>query len=156
MLNLRKILVPTDFSDVSKKALRYAKALAAVHGAEILVLHVVEDTAYPIETVLRQGNFPHLRDEITKVLKRQLEDLLKTEFEGGGKLRALSASGKPFVEICRVAAAEDVDLIVIATHGHTGIKHVILGSNAERVVRQAPCPVLTVRDKASKVIAGSS
>lgn len=139
-MELRKILVPTDFSPYAERALKWAASLAGHYNAEILLLHVLPDTATiwgsePVQelTRLRTKAEARLKDDATS-----LQDCGKT-------VTVLAVSGQPFHEICAVATQYNVDLIVMGTHGRSGLSHVLLGSVAERVVRHAPCPVLTVR-----------
>jgi nucleotide-binding universal stress UspA family protein len=146
-LVLRRILVPLDFSPPSLKALHYAKAFARQFHARLVLVHVMEPVVFPSEL----GYAPLA----TEALERSFEE------EAQAKLSAMGAEigaagllvetrlrvGRPFHEIALAAAELDADLIVIATHGFTGLTHVLLGSTAERVVRHAPCPVLVVREQ---------
>jgi nucleotide-binding universal stress UspA family protein len=145
---LNRILVPTDFSAHSERALRYAAALAARVGASLDVLHVVEDpfasgawnseiAAIPNVRELRQN----LLDDAERRLKRS-----RTAAEAADvTLTTTARMGRPAQMIVDYAAAENADLIVMGTHGRTGLKHALMGSVAERVVQHAPCPVLTLR-----------
>lgn len=146
MLTFRKILVPTDFSAASKCALPYARELARMHGAEVVLIHVIEIPHYP---TLFEGTamvVPPLDDSVRRELAKQLEELADAELRVHGvTARTLVRDGAPRHELLACAREEKVDLLVIATHGYTGLRHVFLGSTAEQVVREAPCPVLTVR-----------
>lgn len=141
----KQILVPIDFSDCSVRALDYAMALAASFGARITLLHVVEPTPPPQSYL---GVTPPL-DETNQALveagRERLAALGKKRI--GTRLRAetLVRVGRAHSEIPDTASALGADLIVMGTHGYTGLKHVLLGSTAERIVRHAHCPVLTVR-----------
>ena len=143
-LSLRSILVPVDFSGESMKALKYAVSLAHQYGAKITLLNVVEPTGYP-----DFAYFP-LTMENEKVMKSargQLDLLCKREAIDPKLMeRTLVRHGVPFHEITDAARTLKSDLIIIATHGYTGVKHALIGSTAERVVRHAPCPVLSVRE----------
>ena len=146
-INLKKILYPTDFSDLSLCALPYATALAEQFGAELHCLHVVDDTCY-YWMGASESAVPMMagRDELWQSSEKQM-----TEFSSQrlGKLQSGAVTkmiaGRPFLEIIRYAKDEEIDLIVIATHGRGGLASVLLGSVAEKVVRKSPCPVLTVR-----------
>jgi len=143
--NLKKILVPIDFSNLSKDALPYAVLLAGHYGAELLLLHIVEK--FPIDSLLGR----ELSHQTTVPLMKQAEADLERTAENLSKATGVQATavvrgGTPFAEICDAAKTGSADLIVLTTHGHTGLKHVWLGSTAERVVRHAPCPVLVVRE----------
>jgi len=142
---LQKILVPIDFSNLSKDALPYAVLLAGHYGAELLLLHIVE--MFPIDSLLGR----ELTHQTTVPLMKQAEaDLERIAMElgevSGVKAAVAARRGTPFAEICDAAKSGSADLIVLTTHGYTGLKHVLLGSTAERVVRHAPCPVLVVRE----------
>jgi universal stress protein A len=146
LLGIRSILVPTDFSARSEKALAFAIALARQFGAKLTLLHVVE----PIATQDFDASFPLVLD--SEKTKRFCEGVLKQiveKFEIKPALleKILVRHGRPFNEISDAARTLKVDLVVIATHGYTGLKHTFLGSTAERVVRHAPCPVLVVRER---------
>lgn len=144
-LKLKQILVPVDFSDPSAKALRYAVPLARQLGATITLIYVNEPVPYPNDFV---ASFPLLVDDakIARAAKSRLELFCKDEGLAAPLLQAaLVRTGKPFQEICKAAQARSIDLIVLATHGYTGLKHALMGSTAEHVVRHAPCPVLTIR-----------
>lgn len=144
MLKIQKILVPTDFSPVSVHVLEYACQLAHLFQASLLVVHVVPPSAYPMVQIAGMGHFPNLRDEIRKRCEEEMRGLL-AKVHSEVKTTSRVIEGVPFTEILHCAKNEQADLIVMATHGHTGLKHVVLGSTAERVVRMSTCPVLTLR-----------
>ena len=143
MIKLKKILVPTDLSDYSSHALAYAVELASAYGATLHLLHVVDaQWAWPAGSADFPGQIgDHLYD-LQKSAQEQLEEL-KESIEGIEVVES-AVMGTPHVEIVRFAREEGVDLIVLATHGRTGIPHVLIGSVAEKMVQMAPCPVLTV------------
>jgi nucleotide-binding universal stress UspA family protein len=145
-MQIRKILVPTDFSEESTRALRYGLELARSTGAELLLVHVVEFLVYPAHIGIGPVIPITLEKELRQRVGKLLEDLRRKEVPPAIASRALLCDGRPFRQIVQTAREHEVDLIVIATRGHTGLKHVMLGSVAERVVREAPCPVLVVRD----------
>jgi len=141
---IREILVPIDFSEPSKKALKYAVAFATQFGAQLILLHVIEPTAqgFPYPALALEN------DQVKATMKRRLEGLSKYETTNRRLIqKAAVTHGRAFQEVVRAARGLQVDLIIMATHGYTGIKHVLLGSTTERVVRYAPCPVLVVREK---------
>lgn len=145
MIRLQRILVPTDFSEHSKKALAYAVELAKTYRAEVVVLHVLELPLYPVSFGVGPVTIPPVSEELRQAVTQHLEILRKSDIPADVSARTLTREGRPFFEICTAARDLDIDLIVIATHGYSGVKHVLLGSTAEKVVRKAPCPVLTVR-----------
>ena len=149
-LVFRRILVPVDFSEPSKEALQYAERFARHFGAELIVLHVVEPTIYPADFGFGQVGIPNIEDE----LRRHSEEELARLSDGiiGVRSRCFVRTGKPFWEIVQTAEEEKVDMIIIASHGHTGVEHILFGSTAEKVVRKAACPVLAVRPASSKSV----
>ena len=143
-LQLKKILVPVDFSEFSVKALRYAVRFAEQFGALLVLVHVVEPVHYP-ESVIIPPAMEQANQERLKLARSALAEFARKRVPATITVEAFTRLGQPFSEITAASAELNVDLIVIATHGHTGLKHLLLGSTAERVVRLAPCPVLTVR-----------
>ena len=146
MIQFRKILVPTDFSSASKQAIPYGCAMAKQHEAELVLCHVLEMPHYP---TLFEGTavvVPPLDESLRTQLAAQLDELAaETSRDHGVACRALIRDGSPTQELLDCATDEQADLIVIATHGYTGLKHMLLGSTAEQIVRHASCPVLTIR-----------
>ena len=142
MISLSKILVPTDFSEHSAQAMRYGAELAAKFGAELHLLYVIETIPYMIE----QGAFvpPETEADMEAAAVKQL-DGLKMDAATDLNVVRKANHGSPFVEIVRYTKNNEMDLIVLGTHGWGVITHMLLGSVAEKVVRKAPCPVLTVR-----------
>ena len=143
---LNKILVPVDFSDFSTKALNYARAFAGQFGARIVLLHVVEPAVYPESSMLVATALDDLNNDLLRSAQKRLAELNKGSIGDRVPSELMVRLGRAYAEIAAAANELDVDLIILATHGYTGLKHVLLGSTAERVVRHAPCPVLTLRD----------
>ena len=140
----QRILVPIDFSNISKDALPWAAFLAAPFGAELILLHVVEK--FPIDYLFGRKLMNETIVPLMKQAEADLERLAASLSKSTGlNLSAVAREGTPFEEICHAAESLGADLIVLTTHGYTGLKHVWLGSTAERVVRHAHCPVLAVR-----------
>jgi universal stress protein A len=135
---MKHILAPTDFSAPSRKALGYAKQLAAVLGAKVTLLHVIERVVLPDAAALL--TMPD--DQAAAQMNADL-DALKAEV-GLPDAAVVIRRGTPFHEIALAAQELNADMVVLATHGYTGLKHVVLGSTAERVVRHTHCPVLVV------------
>ncbi|MGA9405773.1 MAG: universal stress protein [Bacteroidota bacterium] len=142
---LRKILVPIDFSDYSKKALHYAIPFAQQFNAAIYLLYVVEPTIYPADFSFGQIGMPNVENELRTKGEQELQELITNEIKGAVPAEAFVKIGLPFVEVVSFAKDEKIELIIVATHGHTGVEHVLFGSTAEKIVRKAPCPVLVVR-----------
>lgn len=146
--HLKEILVPVDFSDCSRKALMYAIPFAKQFDATITVVHVAP---YFIQSPAIVVDDVQLLDECRKGL-----DKLVHELSGLVKVRAAFRVGNITSKIVEVAQETHADLIIISTHGNSGLMHVFLGSTAEKVVRHAPCPVLVVREKEHEFVADDS
>src|SRR5947209_4647491 len=146
MIDLRRILVPTDFSRYSHSALTYATAFAEKFGAELYLLHVVQNLALYVPDALALATpvGPPL-EQFTSAAHAALARLVADNKLERFTVHTDVREGTTFYEIVRFAQERDVDLIVMGTHGHSGLAHVLLGSVTEKVVRKAPCPVLTVR-----------
>ncbi len=145
MTRLKRILVPLDFSEQSLRALAYAKTLAKPFAASLDLIHVVPNPYVTDPTGLYTGLPQSFLDELDQNARTQLSAVLTGDEHQAFSARRIVAVGDPLFEIVEYARREPVDLIVMGTHGRTGISHLVLGSVAERVVRTAPCPVLTVR-----------
>lgn len=143
---INKILVPIDFSDYSKNALKYAADFALNFKAKIFLIYVIEPVIYPADFSIGQVTIPTPDVDMHGRAQAELDSLAKTFVESSIEVETIIKSGKPFVEINETASEKDIDLIIIATHGHTGVEHLLFGSTAEKVVRKAPCPVLTLRE----------
>ncbi|HET8761586.1 MAG TPA: universal stress protein [Nitrospiria bacterium] len=136
------LLVPTDFSQGAAAAVEYALWLAGRTHATVIFFHVMEPTVYSVDFALTR---PDLSAEVRERAQDVLRQLVEEARGRGIPADQAVAVGAPFAEIRKAAADRRVDLIVMGTHGRTGAAHVVLGSTAERVVRLAPCPVLTVK-----------
>ena len=146
MPTIATILVATDFSEASDAALSYAKSLAKAFGATIHVLHVLEDlAAHAWTTEVYVAALPGVHEEMEKQARERLDATLTPDERDAYKATLTLRTGSAFVEIVRHAREIKADLLVMGTHGRGAIAHMLLGSVAERVVRKAPCPVLTVR-----------
>lgn len=143
---IKKVLVPIDFSDYSKSALKYAVNFAKSFNADIILVYVVEPVIYPPDFSMGQIAMPSINSEWDDRAKDELQKLAKNEITDIKNTKTIIKTGKPFVEIVETAKEENVDLIIIATHGRSGVEHILFGSTAEKVVRKAPCPVLTLRE----------
>jgi nucleotide-binding universal stress UspA family protein len=145
-----KIVAATDFSEDSNLALSFAEELARKFSAEIIVLHVDQPLAPVMMTpelgpAMDVGAMSRIGEEQRLLAQRELDKIVGRLRDGGLKVRSLLRVGSPFLEILHTAQGEGADLIVLGTHGRTGLAHVLMGSVAERVVQKAPCPVLTIR-----------
>jgi universal stress protein A len=139
---IKKILVPTDFTPHSEQAIRYAAELAKKFGAGVIVMHVIEAFTYSVtDTIQVIDHYRALKTIAEPLLDGMRNKLIKEKIKTVGYL----TKGSPYQEIVEKARQARVDLIVMGTHGRAGVTHLLLGSVAERVVRMAECPVLTVR-----------
>lgn len=142
-LSIRRILVPIDFSEYSYKSLDYAGAFALQSRAEIRLLHIVPLNY--VDSELVAFDFAQLERETTASCRSRLEKIRQQRVDPSLQASLEVRVGRPVDEIVTVAREFDADLIIMSTHGYTGLKHAFLGSTTENVVRYAPCPVLTVR-----------
>ena len=152
MVNHHRMLIPTDFSPQSKEAMDYGVQMAKALGSEIYLLHVYQE---PI--IVPSGPTVPITPQVGEWLKDVQEQELKTLETVASEMRSqikkvtpLFKLGIPFFEIVKAAEEIPIELIVMGTHGRTGMAHFMMGSVAELVVRKAPCPVLTVKPKALK------
>jgi nucleotide-binding universal stress UspA family protein len=147
MITLKNILVATDFSEPSDVALAYGRELATRFDATLHVLHVVQNflfATYGIETAAAMG--PQILEGLENDALQRLQLLLVDSDKSGPRTTsAVRVGGSPALEIVEYAKSSDIDLIIMGTHGRGALAHLVMGSVAERVVRMAPCPVLTVR-----------
>jgi len=157
MIALKKILFPTDFSEPSDYALNYALSLAMEYGATLVLLHVIEEFHY--STYYEDLNAPSERiyAEVLKEAEERMGQVVSAEEReklkaASGEVEQVIRKGEPFSEVIQAAREEEIDLIVMGTHGKTGLSHALMGSTAERVVRLAPCPVLTIRSPEYKFV----
>lgn len=143
----KKILFCADFSENSTPARHYAEDFSIAFGAELHVLHIVDPSplGYPLFADRIPFDFVDLQAKIETSVAEELELVVKECGEKGVNVKAYYRTGKPSAEVIQYAEENSMDLIVMGTHGWTGIKHLVMGSTAENVVRLAKCPVLTVR-----------
>jgi universal stress protein A len=146
-MSLKRILVPVDFSKDSLNAVAYAAEFARPFGAELLLLYVVEPIYYatPTDPYAVNANVATLIEEQRRLGEQQLARIGADLKKKGQHFRALIKSGSPPQLITDTAKRQRANLIIMATHGRTGLAHMFMGSVAEKVVRTAACPVLTVR-----------
>ena len=145
MLNFNIIVVPTDLSDYSLRALPYAIGLAERFDARLKIL-CINEPAVPISDVTWAGIDVHATDDTLLAEARQtLDRIIREQVPNGLDVEANVITGNPVEAIIEYAREQNADLLVMCTHGRTGLSHVLMGSTAEAVVRRAPCPVLTLR-----------
>jgi nucleotide-binding universal stress UspA family protein len=160
-MKLTRILASTDFSKQSGFALEWAAYFAQCTKADLIFLHVItEEEGKIIEEIIGEGAVVQIPKGIRqnvvedreKKLKEQYEMVVSREIKASLKMEGLTRIGVPFLEIIRTAKEKDVDLIVMGTHGRSGLSHVLIGSVAEKVVHHAHCPVLTIKHPQYKFI----
>jgi nucleotide-binding universal stress UspA family protein len=147
MADIKKILYATDFSENSKWALTYALSLAQKYNAKIYILHVIQQPTYPLGMYaeISFDAMDKFNRDISGVTEKEMKNLCEVELQGFKNYESIILNGIPFIEIIRTAKEKEADLIVVGTHGRTGLDYVLFGSTAEKVVRKASCPVLSVR-----------
>ena len=148
MIALGSILTPTDFSEASLSATKYALEFAKAFDATLHLLHVIQ---MPV-IFAPAGGYVADPKEFESYAQTALENWISPEDIGPVQIERRWVHGHPFVEILRDAKQHDIDLIVMGTHGRGAIKHMLLGSVAEKVVRKAPCPVLVVRPTGHQLV----
>jgi len=152
MISIRRILAPTDFSDNSTRAVRYAAELAAKFEAELVLLHVVQDLALVLpDAVMPTAVATPNLDDMIAAAKTGIANLVGSLHLSELNPMAEVRVGSPATEIVAAAADLKADLLCVSTHGRTGLAHFLLGSVAEKIVRHAPCPVLSVRPKCKQL-----
>jgi universal stress protein A len=146
VIKLKRVLVPTDFSDSAKNAFTYGVSFAREYEAELVLLHVVENVTVGYASDLFPVPMAEVFQEISGYARAELGKLGHEARERGlSAVKELVVQGKPSNEIIRFAKENGVDMIVLGTHGKGMLDQALFGSTTERVVRRAPCPVLTVR-----------
>ncbi len=146
-MDVRSILVPTDFSECARHAVPVAAELARLLGARVMCLHVVEPVVRPVGWTPVAEPMPatELSERLEETAARDLPAFSKSEEFAGLEVEDLLAHGEPAAEIVRVAEERGAGLIVVSSHGRTGLGRILFGSTAESVVRHARCPVLVVK-----------
>jgi nucleotide-binding universal stress UspA family protein len=141
----KTVLSPIDFSDYSKMAMLMARDVAKLYGAKLQILHVIEQTTHPAFYGLSREFVWGLRAEIEIQSRKELKQIFDDFPESDVASNFAVVTGHVAHEILEYSSQNQVDLIVLATHGLSGLKHFLLGSVAEKVIRRAPCPVLSIK-----------
>ncbi|MBI3757056.1 MAG: universal stress protein [Deltaproteobacteria bacterium] len=147
-MDIRKILVPFDFSEYSEKACSWAVAMAEKWRARILLLHVVPRPTYPPVLIGTHFNAVDFEAGLQAEAEERMRAFVEKTEHGRVPIDVRVLIGEPSWDICKIAEEEAYDLVIMGSHGRTGLGHMLLGSVAERVVRLSPCPVLVVGKKA--------
>ncbi len=142
----KRILCPVDFSRNSQRAMEAAAEMARQFGGTLTLMHAYVIPSYPLPEGYVLASSETVTEILSKTQRAMNEARLKIIGQGVPNVEVLMTEGAPFAEIVRVARELSIDLIIMGTHGRTGLRHALLGSVAEKVVRKAHCAVLTVRD----------
>lgn len=146
-MEIKRILFPTDFSEGSLYALPYAVDLAKTYGAKIYMLHVIYDIATASGLHVPHVSVDEMYKELYASAKKELERFGADIIRNIKDIEYIVIKGIPYEEILNFSKENNIDIIVIGTHGRRGLDRVLFGSTAERVVRNSSCPVLTVREQ---------
>lgn len=149
-MKIKKILLTTDFSDYASYAFSYAVEFAEKFKAKIGVLHVIEPIIAPTDFTWESYDIAELEKKSREYTQHSLDKIIRGKIPDTIKAIPIIRYGRSFEEIIRCAKDEKFDIIIMSTHGLTGISHILFGSTAEKVVRKSPVPVLTVRDPEHK------
>jgi nucleotide-binding universal stress UspA family protein len=152
MIKIKRVLVPIDFSEFSDRALNYAKEICEKFDAELHLLHVLEVIVSTPQFTMGLA-IPAREEESEKLVLEKMAELPGENWAADRAVVRHTAHGAPFVQIVKYAKENDIDILIIGTHGRTGLSHVFMGSVAENVVRQSPCPVLVVRNEGHQFVA---
>ena len=144
-MDFKKIIFTTDFSESARFAMTFAVDIAHKYGAELTLVHVIEPIFTPVDFAWGTYNYPDIEKQVNSYAEDSIKKLVEQEIPPGLKTQVVILFGKPWREVVSYAREHAGDLIVIATHGLSGLSHAIYGSTAEKVIRKSPCPVLTIR-----------
>ncbi|MBI5187908.1 MAG: universal stress protein [Nitrospirae bacterium] len=144
-MNIKRILFPTDFSEGSAHALPYAVDMAKHYGARLYIIHVIYDIAKTTGWYVPHVSMDEVYRDMEQAAKKELDKCWIEEMKGFKDIERSVVTGVPYEEIIKFVNENKIDLIVMGTHGRKGIDRILFGSTAAQVVRNAPCPVLTVR-----------
>lgn len=145
MFTVKALLVPTDFSANASQALQYAKEIAKGTQAALHIVHIVEPVVYPADWSYAQVGFADIEQELQENAEKELKTLSEALTAEGFNVVTAVRRGRASDEICNYASEHGISIVAIGTHGRSGLEHFLFGSTTERVLRKAPCPVLSVR-----------
>ena len=144
-MKIEQILFPTDFSKGSYHAMPYAVDFSRHYNAKLYILHIIYDFTKAMYSHIPHISSDKMLDDITAWAENEIDNCCIEQIRGLSKVEKLVLKGIPYEEIVKFAKDNKIDIIVMGTYGRVGLDKLIFGSTAERVVRKAPCPVLTVR-----------
>lgn len=143
-MNINKILIPTDFSELSHQAIDVALPMVKQLGAEVTFLHIIERLDHPDDmTALFDEGYAYMMDRARALLNDLVVRAKQENIQADSEI----ANGTPYIEILKMAEKIGANLIIMGTHGRKGLDHMLMGSQAERVVRMATCPVTTIKTR---------
>ena len=145
MINIKKVLLPVDFSKLSKAALPYAVDFARKYNSDLYILHVYDENTLDPYYFGNKNHSQEFYAHLQVVFQDRIDEYLKDSDLEDINVFPILANGIPFVEIIKCAKNENVDLVVITTHGRTGLSHMLLGSTAEKIIRKSSKPVFVVK-----------
>ncbi len=145
MVTIKNVLLPVDLAEDVDKLLNYARDLSRLLSARLHILYVVREFDFARGIFIPHENIDRMEEEFRKGAERHMEKVREKHFEDDPNVTAAVAFGRPDQEILRYAKENKIDLIALCTHGRSGLQHAIFGSVAEKVVKQSPVPVLTIR-----------
>ena len=156
IINPKRILWPTDFSPLSLKAGNYALALTQHFSSQLHIVHVIVPPLSPDVSIMLPAEAPvaFSDDGLLAATQEALKRLVDQHLGGDKSFKTSVFFGNPWMGVCDYAKNNALDLIVVGTHGRTGLSHVLIGSTAERIVQHAPCPVLTIKEKGRDFVSG--
>jgi nucleotide-binding universal stress UspA family protein len=144
MTEIGKILVPYDLSDDLSKILPYVRSVARAYDSEICLLHVVQDLRKWGKAYVPHASMDKFQEEAEKEAEKKMDRICEEQLTDFGAVQKKVVSGNPAKEILRMVESEDVDLLIMGTHGRKGLEQMIIGSVAEKVLKQCPVPVMTI------------
>jgi len=150
MTEIEKILFPYDLSESATKVIPYVLSVAGAYNSEIWLLHVVDDLQRWGEIYVPHPSMDAFQGEASKAAEKAMDKICDEQLQDCSKLQRRVVSGDPATEILKTIEAEDIDLVIMGTHGRKGLEHAIFGSVAENVVKKSPVPVMTVKPSKSK------
>lgn len=145
MIGIDKILFATDFSEASELACKYAVILAKQFNAKILVIHVINELEFPIHGIFPDHYVESYKKDMAEAAGKMMKEYCKKNLGDFNNYESVIVTGIPFKAVIQKSKTEESSLIVVGTHGRTGLEHVVMGSTAEKIVRNACCPVISVR-----------
>ncbi|ADU66568.1 UspA domain-containing protein [Desulfurispirillum indicum S5] len=144
MVDFKRILAPVDMSDFSLQALDYAVEMAQKYGAELTVLSVVNGSFYT-NTYMNVLDLENIVDSVHQQVEKNLREVVQKYDQSPVTIKTVVEEGNPYLAICEYAKKKHIDLIIMASHGYSGLDSILIGSVTEKVVRKATCPVLTLK-----------